>query len=363
MNEAVNNTEPKVKPKKKRSWWWLKLLLVLIILAAGVAGGMLLSTQAIGQELINEAVDEFDIPVSTPMQPVPVQIVTDEAEAAQEEDQSKIFVPVIAEATPAPEVTPTPKPSYGPKAAAKQEARAKAELEAAAAEETEEVEAAAETVVEDKGEAEAEADVAAEVKAEEPVEAEETEIMAPMVLPAEHIGIDEALETALEHAKASEYSADVFGVYPIGMYGIVCYRVDFEYNDKEYIYDVNAATGEIEGWRVKGWGRMNNMAAAVAASAEESPAPAVEEEAAPAAKEEAAPTPVNTKLINQDEALATALFYAGDYSEEDVVNLKTGLEFDDGVLCYEIEFRADKYKFEVKIDATTGMVVDFEKEK
>ena len=66
--------------------------------------------------------------------------------------------------------------------------------------------------------------------------------------------------------------------------------------------------------------------------------------------------------IGEDKAKAAALAHAG-LSEADVSWMKTEFDFEDGVMVYEIEFWVDSYEYSYDINATTGDIVSYEKDR
>lgn len=108
---------------------------------------------------------------------------------------------------------------------------------------------------------------------------------------------------------------------------------------------------------------------ATAAPAQEQPAQ-TQEQAAPAqtqTQEQAAPaqtTPqqqTNTNLQAQiDEAQAKqAAFSAAGVAEQDATLTKCHLDYDDGVLKYEIEFRVGMTEYDYDVDANTGAILSY----
>lgn len=65
--------------------------------------------------------------------------------------------------------------------------------------------------------------------------------------------------------------------------------------------------------------------------------------------------------ITLDEAKAIALKKAG-VNENEANFTKAKLDYDDGRLYYEIDFKVDKVKYDAEIDAVTGEVVEWEVE-
>lgn len=65
--------------------------------------------------------------------------------------------------------------------------------------------------------------------------------------------------------------------------------------------------------------------------------------------------------IGADAAVTAALNHAG-LSSSDISALKTELDFDDGVMVYEVEFLSGGYEYEYDINALTGDVLKSERE-
>lgn len=326
MNEEQNvNTNP--KPKKKRSFWWLKLLFILILVAAGVIGGIMLSSQEYTQKILGELFPQ--LAVSSVEAPAPVETLAPDA----------VEKP-IEFATP----TPAPKPSKAPLEIVSPKAEEKTEPE--------------ESAVPEESAAPGE-----KAEAEEPVAPSETpapeESAKPEVLPAfapvtetpapaegspaakdGFIGIDAALEAALKHAKLSENEVVVYGVSREKDDGNYYYEVEFLYNNLEYEYEINARTGVVEGWKID---REKSLAPVAAAAPVNEPA-------------------AETSYVSLEDAKQTALFHAG-YKEHETTDMKAALEIDNNKVVYDIEFWAEGYDYEYKLDAESGLVIMVEKER
>ena len=102
------------------------------------------------------------------------------------------------------------------------------------------------------------------------------------------------------------------------------------------------------------------------APAAEEPAPAPEPESAPA--EQAAPAeqpaesaPADSGEISEDKAKEIALADA-KADAANAVFKKSGLEFDDGVKKYEVEFFANDMEYSYDIDAVSGDILSREAE-
>lgn len=323
MNEE--NTTP--KPKKKRSFWWLKLLFILILVAAGVIGGIMLSSQEYTQKILGELFPQ--LAVSSVEAPAPVEPLAPDA----------VEKP-IEFATP----TPAPKPSKAPLEIVSPKAEEKTEPEESAVPE----ESAA---PEEKAEAEEPVAPSETPAPEESAKPEALPAFAPVTetpaavesTPAPKdgfIGIDAALEAALKHAKLSENEVVVYGVSREKDDGNYYYEVEFLYNNLEYEYEINARTGVVEGWKID---REKSLAPVAAAAPVNEPA-------------------AETSYVSLEDAKQTALFHAG-YKEHETTDMKAALEIDNNKVVYDIEFWAEGYDYEYKLDAESGLVIMVEKER
>ena len=70
-------------------------------------------------------------------------------------------------------------------------------------------------------------------------------------------------------------------------------------------------------------------------------------------------TPEKTEFIGEEKAKEIALQKAG-LTAEDVTFTKIGLDRDDGVWQYEIEFRQDKTEYETDRNAVDGTIIKWE---
>ena len=69
----------------------------------------------------------------------------------------------------------------------------------------------------------------------------------------------------------------------------------------------------------------------------------------------------NDENIGEEEAKKIALEHAG-LKEADVSHLLVELDFDDGVLRYEVDFRQGQYEYDYDIDAKTGNILSYDKD-
>ena len=65
--------------------------------------------------------------------------------------------------------------------------------------------------------------------------------------------------------------------------------------------------------------------------------------------------------LTADEALDIALKDAG-FKREEVSRVENHLDYDNGVLVYEIDFDRDAHEYSYEINAETGVIVDREKD-
>lgn len=139
----------------------------------------------------------------------------------------------------------------------------------------------------------------------------------------------EAKQIALDHAGVSESETERMRVKLGRDDGVQEYEVNFYVGNREYDYDINAATGEIRSH-----------------DSEIDDDYVSSTEAAGAA-------------ISEDEARATVVARVSGASASDV---RLYLERDDGRLVYEGELIYNGTEYEFQIDAATGDVLDWESE-
>ena len=139
----------------------------------------------------------------------------------------------------------------------------------------------------------------------------------------------DAKQIALDHAGISESETDRLRVKLDYDDGVQEYEVNFYVGNREYDYDINAATGAIRSY-----------------DSEIDDDYVSSTEAAGAA-------------ISEDEARATVVARVSGASASDV---RLHLERDDGRLVYEGELIYNGTEYEFQIDATTGDVLDWESE-
>lgn len=142
--------------------------------------------------------------------------------------------------------------------------------------------------------------------------------------------LEEAKTAALADAGVDAGQATFTKTAPDYDDGMPVYDVEFYTNDREYEYEIDAATGRI-----------------LSKSVESFQAPAQSY------------APGSGLTIGIDRAKAAAFSHAGLTAGE-VRLTKTKMDRDDGRMVYEIEFVSGGVEYEYKIDAQTGDVIEYE---
>ena len=146
--------------------------------------------------------------------------------------------------------------------------------------------------------------------------------------PAEKIiTAEEAKSAALKHAGFTSSEVTFTKAELDYEDGIAQYEIEFYSALNEYEYDINAATGMV-----------------IKYSKEALDIPAMK---------------ASQDTITVEEAKAAALEYAGLNADE-VKFTKAELDYDDGTVEYEIEFRYGRKEYEFKIDAYSGEILEVE---
>lgn len=144
----------------------------------------------------------------------------------------------------------------------------------------------------------------------------------------------QARSIALEHAGLKE--TDVIYLYSKldEDDGVLVYEVEFCTGSKQYDYDIHASNGTIldYDYEIEG-GHHHTMSGNTI-------------------------TPP-AGYIAEADAINTALNHA-DVQEADVSFIKVKLEYDDGVLAYEVEFYVGNKEYDYEIDAATGTIRSYD---
>ena len=142
------------------------------------------------------------------------------------------------------------------------------------------------------------------------------------------IGLEKAKSIALNHAGVA--AADVAFIYAKLDYddGLRVYDVEFSSGNKEYDYEINAATGDIIS---------NDQDIEWYAAGGDS-------------------APQSSTDIGTEKAKSIALGHAG-VAAADTAFIYARLDYDDGLRVYDVEFFSGNKEYDYKIDAASGTVL------
>ena len=168
-----------------------------------------------------------------------------------------------------------------------------------------------------------------------------------------YIGNEAAEKVALDHAGVTRADAAWINSKLDWEFGKMVYDVEFHSAGFEYEYDIDAVTGEVVHFD-KDFD--DDYVAPAASSGNASSGSASSGNASSGS------TSSSSGLISGDRAKSIALQYAG-VSASQASRFEIELSYDDGVPEYDIEFHAGGYEYNVDVDARTGAVRDYEKER
>ena len=150
----------------------------------------------------------------------------------------------------------------------------------------------------------------------------------------------EALSVALVHANVTEDQIRDLETDLDWEQGKRIWEVDFDHEGTEFEYDIDAYTGEILKSRTQ-----------------------PPKQAAPAEQPTTSKTTITTqteKKLTRDEAKAIALKHAGVST---VYDLDVELDKEKGILVWEVDFEVSGMEYEYEIDAYSGKILRFHKER
>ncbi len=185
------------------------------------------------------------------------------------------------------------------------------------------------------------------------------------------IGQAAAKEAALSDAGVQESDVTRLRVSKDRDDGRTIYEIEFDVQEKEYSYDIDASDGTILSYDQEiNPNYQSQQSADPASQPTASPSPAAEStaapEAAPAAETATAtPTPNAAALpsgasVSIDDAKNTALAKVPGATDQDI---KIELDYDDGRACYEGDIIYNHMEYEFKIDASNGNIIEWSEEK
>lgn len=146
------------------------------------------------------------------------------------------------------------------------------------------------------------------------------------------IGAQKAKETALSHANLSGQQVTFTKANIDYDDGVAVYEVEFYHNGTEYDYEIDAKTGQVREF----------------SKDQETMIPVVSTK----------PT-VSQGTIGVQKAKEVALSHA-KLTGEAVTFTKAGIDHDNGITVYEIEFYHNRVEYNYEINAVSGNIVDFE---
>ena len=190
--------------------------------------------------------------------------------------------------------------------------------------------------------------------------------------------LEEAKALALADAKVSEDQAEVSREALSQDNGVWVYEFHFRTQEAQYQYLINANTGEVRSMIKETFiypspeptdPVMPSVPAENTAPSETAPQPSVSippvPSSQPPASAQPAPSPAPSQpasmYIGMDRAKAIALEHAG-LTDSRVIFTHLSMGREDGRMVYEVEFRLNGTEYEYEIDASTGRIVDHERD-
>ena len=162
-----------------------------------------------------------------------------------------------------------------------------------------------------------------------------------------------AAQAALKHAGVATLPANALLVTPDYDDGRAVYDVTFHNGKAKFDYEIDANTGAV-------------------IKAEQKPLPTFTVPAAPIVPAQPAVTVPVAPTTNISEAEATNISEAeakaialakANLVEGQISRYRAKFEIDDGIPQWDIEFTANKYKYEFTVNAATRAIIDFERER
>ena len=170
-----------------------------------------------------------------------------------------------------------------------------------------------------------------------------------------YIGEAEAKAAAVAHAGVKEAEITRYEVEMDYERGTMVYEIEFHHNGREYDYDIDAVTGEVL-WSESE--RDDDYRSAKQPQNSQNQQPQEQQNS----QQQSKPAPAEDGYIGKEAAKAAALAHAG-LSEAQVSRMKCELDREDGRVVYEIEFKCDGMEYEYEIDASSGSVLKYDKER
>ncbi|MBR7081581.1 MAG: PepSY domain-containing protein [Oscillospiraceae bacterium] len=181
-----------------------------------------------------------------------------------------------------------------------------------------------------------------------------------------YIGEAAAKSAALSHAGVSESSVKFVKCEFDYENGVAVYDIDFYSDGYEYDYHINATTGEVvkhsketdDDYYRPSTAPADKPVAPV--SKPETPANPPAEQPTETPTEKPASSGSQTSYISASDAKSVAMSHAGVSS---VYDYDCELDYENGVAIYEISFDSGGYEYDYDINAVTGAVIRYEKDR
>ncbi len=171
-----------------------------------------------------------------------------------------------------------------------------------------------------------------------------------------YIGEAAAKAAALTHAGVAEGDISQYSCELDYEYGTMVYEIEFRAGVYEYDYDINAATGEIMKQKKKVEDGADKQQASSGAGGDAQTASSVGNTSQ---TDNAANT--SGSYIGEAKAKEIALSRAG-VSADAISRYQIELDRENGMMVYEVEFHSGNYEYSFDIDATTGQILDHDRE-
>lgn len=153
---------------------------------------------------------------------------------------------------------------------------------------------------------------------------------------ASYISEEQAKSAALSHAGLSAKAITEYKSKLDREHGVMVYEIEFKCEGFEYDYEIDASAGTV----------LKNHKE-------------TDDDYVPPQDGGHHSSAENGNYIGETRAKEAALSHAG-VSADAVRDYKSDLDSDDGMMIYEIEFKAGSYEYEYEIDAVNGSVLKYE---
>ena len=165
-----------------------------------------------------------------------------------------------------------------------------------------------------------------------------------------YIGLEAAKEAALKHAGFSASDATFVEAEYDYDDGRMVYEVEFHVKGTEYDYEIDAQTGAVVKYKTEQNGANTGGSGSSGQSTGQS------------GSQTSGGTGTSSTDIGAEKAKSIALNHAG-VSASQTSEMKVEQDWDDGVLEYEVEFKAGGVEYEYTIHGGTGQILKYESDR